>query len=147
LPGPGTLLASTVETSYADVGLPGGYYKLTATDRNGNEGPYALVGPGQTTDVPVEPAVTFAFALDGVRPNPAPGGRFMVHFSLPGSDAARLEVFDVAGRRLKVLEVGSFGPGRHAVDLDSSRRLASGVYFIRLTQGGMVKVARQVILD
>src|SRR5262249_13024824 len=50
-PGPGNLIATQISTSYADVGLPGSYYKLSAVDVNGNESGFALVTPDQTTAV------------------------------------------------------------------------------------------------
>ena len=53
MPGAGNLVASLADTGYADVGPSGGYYKLSAVDFNGNESAFALVGPGQTLDAPL----------------------------------------------------------------------------------------------
>jgi hypothetical protein len=41
---------------------------------------------------------------------------------------------------------GSLGGGRHAVDLAAEKRLAPGMYLVRLTQGANVRVARVVVL-
>src|SRR4029453_9050684 len=78
VPGPGTFVVETPDTGYVDSGVAGSYYKVSAVDFNGNESVFAVVGPAQTTDVPTVQAV--AFALEGTRPNPAIGGRLMVHF-------------------------------------------------------------------
>jgi hypothetical protein len=145
LPGPGNLIAATTDIGYVDVGPAGSYYKLSAIDRTGNEGLYALAGPGQTTAVPTEPALVFA--LEGVRPNPALGGRMTVHFELVTDEPALLELIDVAGRRVLERAVGALGAGRHAVDLAEGRRLPAGVYFVRLTQGKNSRVARLTVVN
>src|SRR5712692_9149261 len=87
-----------------------------------------------------------AFAM-GRLANPSFGGRLTVTFSLASSNAARLELLDVSGRRAAAREVGSFGPGHHQVRLGEDRQLPSGVYFVRLSQGPNVIVARVAILD
>jgi hypothetical protein len=145
VPGSDNSIATTADTGYIDVGAGGSYYKLSARDRNGNEGPYALAGPGQTTQVPGEPLVVFA--LEGARPNPALGGRMLVHFALPSGEPATLALIDVAGRRVAEREVGSLGAGRHSVDLLAGRRLPPGVYLVRLMQGMNMRVSRAALLE
>jgi hypothetical protein len=147
MPGSDNLIGTTAETSLTDVGPVGSFYKLSAVDRNGNEGPYAVVGPGQTTDVPTEPAIVLTFALEGARSNPVPRGQMAVRFTLPTGERAVLELLDVRGRLVVARDVGSMGAGRHAVELSAGHRLASGVYFVRLTQGANVMVVRQVLLN
>jgi hypothetical protein len=53
----------------------------------------------------------------------------------------------VTGRRIVARDIGSLGAGRHLVDLATGRKLASGVYVVRLTQGGLQHSARAVVLD
>jgi len=132
IPGAENFLATVPDTGFADAGPPGSYYKVTAIDVNGNQGAFALVGPDATIDVP--PAGAPAFALERVRPNPAPAMRLVVSFTLPTEAPARLEVFDVRGARVGVQDVGSLGAGRHTVPLPSPR-LAPGIYLVRLSQG------------
>jgi hypothetical protein len=74
-------------------------------------------------------------AIRGVRPNPTPGD-IWVSFALPNGDPARLELLDVAGRRVAEREVGSFGAGAHQVRLTEGPSLGPGVYVVRLSQGG-----------
>ena len=75
---------------------------------------------------------TFTFLV------PAPGGR------------VRLAVFDVAGRRVRVLCDGPAVAGRHALGWDGrddgGRHLASGVYFARLSLGDETRNRRLVIM-
>jgi hypothetical protein len=67
-------------------------------------------------------------------------------FTLPSEAPATLELLDVAGRRVSALAVGSLGSGRHALRLEEGPRLAPGVYWLRLTQGGQARMARGVVV-
>jgi hypothetical protein len=75
-------------------------------------------------------------AMRGATPNPAVGGRLWVEFSLRDGSPARLELMDVAGRVLTSRQVGALGPGQHALDVSEGGAVRSGIYFLRLTQGG-----------
>ena len=44
-------------------------------------------------------------------------------------------------------DVGALGAGEHMVHLGSERRLSSGVYWLRLTQGAIQATARVVLAD
>jgi hypothetical protein len=81
-----------------------------------------------------------------VRPNPTRGEGLSVVFTLPNAAPARLELLDVSGRRVVEREVGSFGAGRHALDLGESQRLAPGLYLVCLRQGANTRVMRAVVL-
>jgi len=85
-------------------------------------------------------------AIRGATPNPTPAGRLRVEFSLRDGSPARLELVDVAGRVLTTRQVGSLGPGRHALDVSEGRALRPGMYFLRLTQGGSEVRARAAVL-
>jgi hypothetical protein len=90
------------------------------------------------------PGLPSSFRLE--RPmNPATGARLLVSFSLPSSSPARLELLDVAGRRVALREVGSLGAGAHQVRLGSDAP-PSGVYFLRLIQGGSLASHRVAIV-
>jgi hypothetical protein len=143
VPSPATLLATPSDTGYADVGPGGAYYKLSALDRNGNSSGYASLGPENTLSA--DP-YALVFALNPVRPNPGPGDRLGIEFVLPRAGPARLELLDASGRRLAVREVGGLGPGRHVVDVAEGHRLAPGLYVVRLSQAGAVRVRRAAVL-
>ena len=57
-----------------------------------------------------------AFALHAPTPNPG-AGDLLVPFALDSSAPARLELLDVAGRRIESHEVGARGAGEHALRL------------------------------
>lgn len=97
--------------------------------------------PEAPTDVPGD--APGAFALDPVRPNPSRGGVLTVHFTLPTSAPARIELLDVSGRRIISHEVVA---GQHALDLGAGRQLAPGLYLVRLTQGANTRTTRVAVL-
>jgi hypothetical protein len=90
---------------------------------------------------------SFTFALEGVRPNPSSGNGLNVVFALPTAFSAHLELVDVSGRRLVRLEVGSLGAGRHTVHLEAGRKLAAGLYWVRLVQGKNQRVVPAVVVE
>lgn len=132
-PDASSFVATVSDTSYVDPGDAGSWYKLAAVDINGNVSGYAVLGPGQTTDVGDNGA--FALSFDGTLPNPVVGSRVQVHFVLPDAKPARIEAFDVAGRRVAWRDVGTLGPGRHTVELSWNKRHGAGVYLLRLSHG------------
>ncbi len=86
---------------------------------------------------------THRLALAGTQPNPAvPGARIVL--SLPRRGPARLDILDVAGRRVAWREVGDLGPGAHQVRIPELDRLPAGVYMLRLSQGGETAIGRMV---
>jgi hypothetical protein len=87
-----------------------------------------------------------ALALGGISPNPLTGGHALVRFTLDGTTDGRLEVLDVAGRRVFASAVGRLGPGSHTLDLDASHRLSNGVYLVRLTSAGRTLTSRAVLM-
>lgn len=87
----------------------------------------------------------FALELAGARPNPA-AGEMWVDFALPRGETARLELLDIAGRRVAAREVGDLGAGRHRVRLGEGLRLAPGVYVIRLVTVGRAITRKALVV-
>jgi galactose oxidase-like protein len=103
---------------------------------------YRLVSrgtPWPASEVWVTVPQRATLALAGARPNPAVDAP-MVVFSLASDSPARLELFDLAGRRLATREVGALGAGEHQLRIGES--LAPGLYVARLAQQGKVVTAR-----
>ena len=79
------------------------------------------------------------FALEQNVPNPF-NPRTEIRFALPAAASVSLEIFDLAGRRVRELLAGRTYPGgTHALSWngrdDANRSLPSGVYFYRLESG------------
>ena len=104
---------------------------------------------GATTRTSAETWITvpagLALALDAPRPNPAQGS-VSLSLTLPDARGARLDVLDLAGRRVAGRDLASLGAGRHVLPLDEVAALAPGVYTLRLAQGGAVKLARMCVV-
>lgn len=77
----------------------------------------------------------FTFGLDTIYPNPFTE-EAMLGYRLPAPGAVALEVFDLLGRRVRVLADGHAEAGHYAARWDgrdaSGRPVASGLYLIRL---------------
>jgi hypothetical protein len=107
---------------------------------------YLLGGVATTTgDSWVDVPLVAQLKITGLRPNPGTGANLQVAFTLPNSAPARLELLDIAGRRIAEREVGSLGAGSHVEPLGAGARVPAGLYWLRLTQGGRALVTRAVV--
>ena len=72
-------------------------------------------------------------------PNPFSGGT-SVNFSLSHADEVEVGVFDLSGRAVRALQRGRLVAGTHRFDWngrdEQGRRVAAGVYFVRLEATG-----------
>jgi hypothetical protein len=93
-------------------------------------------------DAPGQPP---ALAMAGVWPNPA-GSQHRISFSLPATGAAKLEVYDLNGRRMYERDLGALAAGTHLLEIAPGVRFKPGVYFAVLRFGGERKTARFVAL-
>ena len=137
---PGTLLGVSLNTSYYD-GQPGAwYYKLTVVNTQGQESePAAALQPSPVADTAAGPALTCA-------PNPC-NPSTVISFTVPEDAAtARLAVYDVRGRLVRMLLDGPLPAGPRTVRWrgrdDTGRPAASGAYFCRLDAGGRNAMTR-----
>lgn len=84
-------------------------------------------------------------ALSGVAPNPTRHALW-VWFTLPDDAPARLELVDLAGRRVRSVEVGRLGAGPHRVSLADPGPPGPGIYVVRLTRGGASLTRKVTVL-
>jgi hypothetical protein len=102
-------------------------------------------GPTGIGDTPAPPAVT----LNQNYPNPF-NPATTIRFDLPRSGVTALKVYDVSGRLVRTLIDGSRPRGSQTQDWDGTdnkgQRVASGVYFYRLTFGDIVQQRKMVLL-
>ncbi len=126
------------ESTYLDPdGSAGAGYRLTAV--NGLDEPYVLAAETPRPRV-----------LLGASPLPLTAGTLRVRFAAFGLDAGGelvdLGLYDVRGRRLASLAHGTFGAGDHEVVWDGrddrGRRVAAGVYVLRLTRTDGVRTLK-----
>jgi beta-lactamase superfamily II metal-dependent hydrolase len=109
--------------------------RVTAYDAAGNAGvslsdsAFRIVNPNAGVG-----AGGLALALWRPQPNPGSGST-LLRFALPGAGRVKLEVLDLAGRRLWGREA-ELGPGTHALQwqggTEGGGRAGAGLYFVRL---------------
>jgi len=140
--------------SNPDVGLPALGYRLNvpavlAVWEDGGNGlsPFSYYYCAQpTTGVVPAPSADMGLAA---APNPF-NPRTTFSFALPADGPARLEVVDMRGRVVRTLRDGTLTAGRQQVVWDgrddAGRRLASGVYFGRLSWAGGGEVTKVMMI-
>ena len=81
-----------------------------------------------------------------LRPLPNPSrGPLVIGFALRDQSPAKLELFDLAGRRIESREVGTLGTGVHRVPLGTAR-MAVGTYLVRLRRSDGVFSVKAVVM-
>ena len=113
------------------------------TQRQGDCGEPQAPSPGPR----VEAAQMSTNVALGIRPltNPA-CARLTVACDLPAAGSARIEVYDVSGRRVNTRDVRAAEPGRMSVDAGAGTKLRPGAYWVRLSQGSRSPVTRMVMV-
>ncbi len=96
------------------------------------------------------PAVTFVTYLGMPSPNPAKGSVF-IEFGLPMEERISLRIYDIHGRAIRELVNGNMNAGvfRQTWDLCSSdgTKVATGIYFYRLSTSSFRAVRKIVVID
>ena len=129
------------------VALPPGpyYWSVQAIDGSFQGSPFA------TATVAVEEAqeLPATFDLDAPAPNPF-AANVSLGFALPLASDVEVAVFDLAGRRLRILERGHRPAGRHRVRWDGrsefGTQLGNGIYLVRMTAAGS-RWTRKLVLS
>lgn len=102
-----------------------------------------------TTSTPVDDPLPKQFQLSQCIPNPF-NPSTTIEFSVAREARVDLSVFDVAGRRVRTLVSESKTPNAYRVTWDgtddSGQRVASGVYFYRMTAGSFTETRKMVLL-
>jgi hypothetical protein len=107
--------------------------------------PVGFYGPVGVGDAPPAPSAERIISS----PNPF-RARTSLAFTLPRPGAARLEVFDVGGARVRTLRAGHLQAGAHSLGWDgrddAGRPVPSGLYGLRLVAEGVALTGRVVVL-
>jgi hypothetical protein len=126
--------------------IPGGYELWMSC---ASRGIAVLAVQTQTTAVDPGEAPAVRLTLAQNQPNPF-RARTQIHFGLPRTGSARLDIFDVTGRLVRRLVDGTLMAGDHAVEwdgrTDAMGSMPSGVYLYRLEAGGEVIERRMLLL-
>ena len=109
-------------------------------------GPHGLLATGFTD----ETAPAAASVRVSAAPNPLTTSS-EIHYRIVDESRLRLGIYDAAGRLVRLLTSHAQTPGDHVLVWDgrgsNGQRVAPGVYFCRLENGGDAAVVRLVKLD
>lgn len=87
--------------------------------------------------------------INAIHPNPV-SSTATVQFSSPGLSHVSLKVFDMTGRIMRNVEIGTVVVGQHTATWDgrndTGEALSSGIYFIRLTGDGVQSNSSRLVL-
>ncbi len=96
------------------------------------------------------PPVPGRFQLYQNYPNPF-NSSTSIEFDLPIEGKLTLEIFDILGRRVRLLSSGHYSPGEYNVQWDgrddTGRRCSSGIYFYRLSSQINSSVLKLILLN
>ncbi len=103
---------------------------------------------GAGNSLAIQAALPTEFALFQNQPNPF-GERTAIHFALPAPRVVRLEIFDVLGRRVRLLADQPFPAGYQAIEWDRRDEVGGlvtpGIYLYRM-QAGEFRDRRKMVL-
>ncbi|MBN1560109.1 CotH kinase family protein [candidate division KSB1 bacterium] len=98
----------------------------------------------------VQRAVSDSFVMKKAYPNPF-NAATRIEFYVPKEQDVRLSIFDVCGRRVRILLEGRTAAGQHSVVWNGlnehDKAVASGVYLVRLKMGERVRQLKVVLVD
>lgn len=100
--------------------------------------------PVPITLVKTPSRISEVFFLQQNYPNPF-NPSTVVRYGLPYRSDVLLAVYDILGRKVAAIAQGTQEPGYHEVKFDGSR-LASGLYFYRLTAGSFVQTRKMILV-
>jgi len=93
---------------------------------------------------PITEEPTYAFALNSAFPSPF-NPTTTISFTLPEAAPTSLVVYNTLGQTVATLADGWQGAGLHRVTFDGSK-MASGVYFYRLTSGSQTQTQKMILM-
>ena len=149
-PAPINFLASSNDTLAIDPNAPTSalYYIVTAYDVHANQSaPSNEVSVQAMTGIGNTPALTSLDVLDNM-PNPFTSSSTL-RIGLPKASDVEIDVFDVAGRRVRSEHTATLAAGWREIAFDargtSGQALPSGVYFYRVKAAGETITRKMVI--
>lgn len=148
---PANLFATTSDSVLVDTdALPAQSYayRVIAVDVHENASPSSNLARVESSATSAPAGTVVSLRLDGSHPNPFTG-RTLVRFAVPRATDVTIDVFDLAGRRVRSIEARA-EEGSNAVAFDGrddgGRMLASGTYMYRVRAQGEARSGRFVLL-
>lgn len=141
---PNFLLSTSADTTFLDstaLESEGYYYIITAFDTHGNESmPTSEISVGPATAIGPKPPRFAPLTMLPNSPNPFATAT-SIRFGLRAASDVTIDVYDIAGRRVRSIHIAQVPAGWQNVAFDAiddaGVALASGVYVYRVTAGGV----------
>lgn len=155
VPGFGNVQSNTNWT-LQDLPIGVYYWSVQSVDNSyvssafSQEGQFSIITGGKfPTDTAEDGILPSELALHPVYPNPfSESATFII--DLPSGTNLRLEIYDVLGKKVRVIADDYHRAGRHRIEWDGRTAagvpLVAGVYFARLQAGGSLKSRQMVVL-
>lgn len=118
-------------------------YPAIAALTGASQGLWTLASASYVSGVEDAP-LPLTLQLAPVWPNPVRDGA-TVRYGLPRRDHAKVSLYSVRGERVAVLFDGDEDAGWHSTQVES-RRIASGLYFLRLESGGKIVSTKVMVV-
>jgi len=129
---PGDVAENSYSFEDAGPGTGKWYYRIESVDLSGRS--------NFTPVIPVDlSGITNAFALF---PNPSSSGRFTIRMQQASDLSFLVEIEDLSG---KILHMQMARPAGHLIDVATDKRLAAGIYIVRLTGNGYMQIGKLVV--
>ena len=131
---------------YIVAGAPSRYGRVDGAEFD-DVGEVYIIAMGLVDRRPAPAAVPERFELSWSSVYPSPGrGQTTLQYTLPVKATVSAEVFDIVGRRVKILTRGTMDDGPHSTSFDTSS-WASGVYFLRMELANRVPSVQTFIVE
>ncbi len=116
---------------------------FVSTDVSGSD--HWLVNEFAAQTSTSEPVVEFEWDLELYKNFPEPASSYTtISYTLPEIADATLSLYDISGRRVKILVSEMQAPGAHTVEINTTD-LAAGLYLIFLESGGETRTEKMVV--
>lgn len=122
-----------------DLAVSGGFWNAGGALPTGIENP----------PPPAPSALPRDARIYAAAPNPVITGT-AIGFDLPDARAVDVRIFDMTGALMRVLATGAWPAGRHTLRWDTAdsrgRRVAAGVYLVRVRMGALQRSQKLLVL-
>ena len=142
-----------IDYEYTDVRVEKGvtyYYKLEQIDLNGAVSYYGPVKATIVDGVNTVDGAPVSFVLHDNYPNPF-NPRTTIRFELPKDEYVTLDIFNIAGAKIRTLVSAPFQAGVHSVGWDGTNdygdKVSSGAYLYKFTAGAFTKNSKMMFLN
>jgi len=154
--GPYDSIGVSAINTYTDNAAPVGntyYYVVKAQYQIGTKVAESIYSPEASAYVGVAggptSALPGAYQLSGGRPNPM-RGQAEISFALPKAGPVSIDVYNVAGQRVRNLADRTYPAGYHQLRWngadDHGLKLAAGVYLLRMSATGFTTATKMVVI-